>query len=248
MSPVLGRNEPQFKPPRATARTYTTALNLFTPSSLQLNRGTGRTRPVSNLVAELSAPRLFSLFLSFLFLALLGGATTNLFTTSGIKESAPHVPRMKRRLGRGVHASYSHLDHSDSMYPPAVHPEPFGIWRLRTTSTQPPSQFLSGHLNESFWRNGSNASFPIFPTIGLAEERLTASSSNHDDEDDQDHNGEHARISQFFTWVMIFGNICVCFGLPLYLMETNHIGMQHMTLCSGVHLGDPKVRHLFGFG
>ena len=207
ISHVLGSNDPQFKPARATARAFTTALNLFTPQSLQLYLGTGRTRLVSNLVAELSAPRLLSLFLFLLFLALLGGFTTNLFTTSGIKESTPHVLHMQRRLGRGVYASHSHLDHSDSMYPPAVHPESFGIWRLRTTSTLPPTQFSSGLLMDVFSRGGSNASVPVFPS--LFEERVTASSSSPEDEEPQSSDWK-ARISQFFYWVFdILQHLCL---------------------------------------
>ena len=120
----LGSNDPQFKPAGASAPTHTTALNSFT-----LRGGTGRTRLVSNLVAELSAPRLLSPFFLLLFLALLGGYTTTLFTTSGIKESTSHVPSMRRRLGRGVYVSHSHLRHSELMYPPAVHPAGFGICR-----------------------------------------------------------------------------------------------------------------------
>ena len=173
---VLGSNDPQFKPARATARALTTALNLFTPQSLQLYLGTGRTRLVSNLVAELSAPRLLSLFLFLLFLALLGGFTTNLFTTSGIKESTPHVLHMQRRLGRGVYASHSHLVHNTTMYPPAVHPEDFGIWRLRTTSTVPTIHFSPGFLMDNFSDTDSNASVPVFAS--LFDERVTASSSS----------------------------------------------------------------------
>ena len=104
----------------------------------------------SNLVAELSAPRLLSPFFLLLFLALLGGFTTTLFTTSGIKASTTHVPSMRSRLGRGVLASYSHLSHSELMYPPAVHPESFGIWRLRTTSTTSLTPVSSGPLVEFF--------------------------------------------------------------------------------------------------
>ena len=205
---MLGSNDPQFKPARATARALTTALNLFTPQSLQLSRGTGRTRLVSNLVAELSAPRLLSLFLFLLFLALLGGFTTNLFTTSGIKESTPHVLHMQRRLGRGVYASHSHLDHSDSMYPPAVHPESFGIWRSRTTSTTTTLPHSPGFLVENF---SDDASVPVFPS--LYGERVTASSWNTEDEETR--NAELKwRISQFFWGYRYSATFVFAFGSP----------------------------------
>ena len=177
MGPVLGLHDPQFKPARATARAFTTALNSFTP------RGTGRTRLVSNLVAELSAPRLLSPFLLLLFLALLGGYTTTLFTASGIKASTLHVPSIQRRLGRGVHASYSHMVHNTTMYPPAVHPEDFGIWRLRTTSTVPTIHFSPGFLMDNFSDTDSNASVPVFAS--LYDERVTASSQIPEDEETQ---------------------------------------------------------------
>ena len=151
---VLGSNDPQFKPAGASAPTTTTALNSFT-----LRGGTGRTRLVSNLVAELSAPHLLSPFLLFLFLALLGGCTTTLFTTSGIKESTSHVPSMRRRLGRGVYVSHSHLVNNTTMYPPAVRPENVGFWRLRTTSTIPPIPQSPGLLMENF---SDNESVPVF--------------------------------------------------------------------------------------
>ena len=132
---VLGSNDPQFKPARATAQAYTTALNLFTP------RGTGRTRLVSNLVAELSAPRLFSPFFLLLFLALLGGLTTTLYSEPRIKASAPQVSRLERRLGGGVYVSHPHMVGSTTTFPPAVHPS-FGNWLLGTTTTSTP---FTGH-------------------------------------------------------------------------------------------------------
>ena len=75
---VLGLHEPQFYGPGYRLGYYTTAQ---TP----LPTGTGRTRLVSNLVAELSAPRHFFPLFLFLSLALLGGYTAFFFTTSGIK-------------------------------------------------------------------------------------------------------------------------------------------------------------------
>ena len=58
---VLGLHEPQFFGPGYRPGYYTTAL---TP----LHTGTGRTRLVSNLVAELKAPRHFFPSLPFPFL------------------------------------------------------------------------------------------------------------------------------------------------------------------------------------
>ena len=173
---VLGSNDPQFKPAGASAPAHTTAQHLSNLS----RGGTGRTRLVSNLVAELSAPRLLSPFFLLLFLALLGGVTTTLFTASGIKESTSHVPNMRRRLGRGVYVSHSHLSHSELMYPPAVHPEDFGIWRLGTTSTTTSTTFSPGFLLESF---SDNASVPVFPS--LYDERVTASSWTLEDKESQ---------------------------------------------------------------
>ena len=155
ISHVLGLHEPQFYGPGYRPGYYTTAQ---TP----LHRGTGRTRLVSNLVAELKAPRHFFPLFLFLSLALLGGLTTTLFATSWIKESTLHVPSIQRRLGRGVHASDSHLVHNTTMYPPAVHPVNDGTWRLRTTSTMPTIHFASGPLMDNFSGADSNASDPSF--------------------------------------------------------------------------------------
>ena len=65
---VLGLHEPQFYGPGYRLGYYTTAL---TP----LPTGTGRTRLVSNLVAELKAPRQRIPLFRLLSLALLWGGT-----------------------------------------------------------------------------------------------------------------------------------------------------------------------------
>ena len=130
---VLGSNDPQFKPAGASAPTTTTALNSFT-----LRGGTGRTRLVSNLVAELKAPRRFLPFFLSSFFALLGGYITILFASSWIKASPLYMPYAQRRLGSGALVLGTDMVSDKTTYPPTVH-----SWRLRTTSTMPIFHFSS---------------------------------------------------------------------------------------------------------
>ena len=111
---VLGLHEPQFYGPGYRLGYYTTAL---TP----LPTGTGRTRLVSNLVAELKAPRRLLSFFLLSSLALLWGVTT-LFATSRIKASPLLSSQHQRRLGNGTLVLDADIVSNTIMFPPAVHP------------------------------------------------------------------------------------------------------------------------------
>ena len=130
ISHVLRLHDPQFYGPGYRLGYYTTAL---TP----LPTGTGRTRLVSNLVAELKAPRRFLPFFLLSFLTLRGGYITILFATSWIKASPLFMPYAQRRLGSGALVLDTDMVTNKTTYPPTVH-----SWRLRTTSTMPVFDFF----------------------------------------------------------------------------------------------------------